>query len=305
MSRKVRVAAFTDLNDKRSRSVADNLDWTCGIIDQIAVEKPDIICTTEVFNTLDTGLKYNEMAEGFEGPTFTRMAAKAREHGCYIVCSFTEKREGRAYNTAAVIDRQGVLAGRYDKIHLTIWEAEDHVIPGATAPSVITTDFGRIGCQICFDANWPRDWLALKEAGAEVIFFPSMFSAGRLLQSAATLFHIPIVAACTRQCCRIIDRDGLILNRQGVYQKWVLDTLDLDNPLFHLDFQWEKMEAVRRAFGPDVSIRVYEEEGWWRVLPRKPDLDILDIIKAFELESLEAYLARSAKVQDNARNGVL
>jgi len=91
------------------------------------------------------------------------------------------------------------------------------------------------------------------------------------------------------------------LNRQGVYQKWVLAEIDLDTPLFHLDYQFDKMEEVRKAYGPDVTIRVYEEEGWWRIYPQRPDLDIADIIKRFALERLEDYFARSAKVQDAAR----
>lgn len=301
MSRKVRIAAFTDLNDKRPRTIADNLDWTSAMLDNVAAEKPDIVCLTENFDSLDTGLGHLAVAQTPEGPVFTRIAEKAKQHGCYIICATIEKRGDKLFNTAAVIDRQGNVVGRYDKIHPTIPEIEDQVTPGAVQPSVFQTDFGKIGCQICFDSNWPNDWQDLKNAGAEIVFFSSAFSGGRILQSLATIFHIPVVAACYRQCCRIVDRDGLILDRQGVYKKWVLAELDLDNPLFHLDYQFDKLEAVRKTHGPDVEIRTYEEEGWWRIVPRKPGLDILDIIKAFELETLEAYLARSTKVQDAAR----
>lgn len=301
MARKVRVAAFTDKCDKKPRTVEDNLNWTCETLDLLAYEKPDIVCLTETFDTRETGLTHPQMGQGLDGPTFQRMAQKARDLRAYIVCAFIEKRNELLHNTAAVIDRQGNLLGRYDKIHPTNSEIEDAVVPGNTSPTVIATDFGKIGCQICFDANWPQYWKELKDAGAEIIFFPSAFSAGRILESMATIFHVPIVAACCPFCCRIIDRDGLTLNRQGVYQRWVLATLDLDNPLFHLDYQFDKMEAVRIAYGPDVFIRVYEEEGWWRILPQRPDLDILDIIKKFELEQLEAYFARSTKVQDAAR----
>lgn len=301
MARPVRVAAFTNTLDKKPRTVADNLDWTCGIIDQLAAERPDIVCLTENFDTRETGLNTAQMGQCLDEPTFTRIAQKAKEHAFYILCSFIEKRADRLYNTSALIGRKGELLGHYDKIHPTIWEIEGGVLPGPLAPSVIDTDFGKIGCQICFDANWPRYWHELKEAGAEIIFFPSAFSGGRILQSIATLYHVPIVAACYPQCCRIVDRDGLVLNRQGVYQSWVSATLDLDNPLFHLDFQFDKVEAVRRAYGPDVIVRVYEEEGWWRILPQRPGLDILDIIKDFGLERLEQYLLRSAQVQDKAR----
>jgi hypothetical protein len=300
MSRKIRVAAFTDINDKKPRTLNDNLNWTCAILDQMACEKPDIVCLTENFDSQHTGMNHDEMAQTPEGPTFERMAAKAREMNCYIVCAYIEKRDEKLYNTAAVIDRKGELAGRYQKIHPTIGEIDDHVAPGGTQPAVIATDFGKIGCQICFDANWPEHWKTLVDAGAEMIFFSSAFSGGRIIQSIATIFHVPIVAACYPQCCRIIDRDGLVLNRQGVYQKWVSGVIDLDNPLFHLDDQWEKVEAVRREYGPGVHVQMYEEEGWWRIYPQRDDIDIPEIIKKFDLEPLDAYLKRSDAARGKA-----
>lgn len=301
MARKVRVAAFTDLNQKKPRTVTDNLDWTCEMLDLLAYQKPDIVCLTENFDVGHTGLSGEQAAQDLYGETFTRMAERAKLHGYYIICAFVERRGEGAFNTAVVIDRDGSPIGHYDKIHPTLWELESGIQSGALSPSVIATDFGKIGCQICFDANWPRDWLALKESGAEIIFFPSAFSAGRILESIATVFHVPIVAACYPQCCRIIDRDGLTLVRQGVYQKWVIDTLDLDNPLLHLDLQWDKMEAVRKVYGPAVNIKVYQEEGWWRVYPQQEDLDILDILRDFDLEPLESYLARSTLAQEAGR----
>lgn len=301
MSRKVRVAAFTDLCPDKPRTVETNLDWTCGILDRLAFEKPDIVCLTETFDTRETGLSHPEMAQGLEDLTVTRVREKAREHGFYVVCAYIEKREHGIFNTARVIDRQGAVAGCYDKIHPTNNEIDDAVLPGQTKPPVIDTDFGRIGCQICFDANWPEGWRQLKEAGAELIFFPSAFSAGRILQSIATLFHVPIVAACCPQCCRVIDRDGLVLNRQGVYQQWVLATLDLDSPLFHLDYQADKLEAVRKAYGPDITVRTYEEEGWWRIYSHREDLSVSSIVSEYGLETLEEYIGRSTRYQDEHR----
>jgi beta-ureidopropionase len=301
MARKVHVAAFTDRSNKFPRTPDDNLNWTCGVIDKLSVEKPDIVCLTETFDIRHTDATYPVCAQDLDGPVYKRIAEKAAQYKCYIVCAFIEKKDDRLHNTAVVIDRNGQPAGRYNKIHPTISETEQHCTPGALAPSVITTDFGKIGCQICFDANWPQGWLDLKTAGAEIIFFPSMFSGGRIIDSMATICRLPVVAACADQCCRIIDRDGVILNRQGVYQRWVSATIDLDNPLFHLDYQYEKVEQVRKAYAKDVFIKVYEEEGWWRVFPQRPDLDILDIIKQFELEPVETYFARSTQWQDQQR----
>ncbi|HPK03087.1 MAG TPA: carbon-nitrogen hydrolase family protein [Candidatus Sumerlaeota bacterium] len=311
MSRKVKVAAFTtDYLRTQPRTLEQNLDWTCETIDLLAAEAPDIITLTEAFDCRELDLKCWEKAQVLDGPTFTRMAAKAREHHCYIICSFIERRDGRLYNTSAVIDRRGELVGRYDKIHPTTTQAydadydgelEEFITPGRTAPTVLQTDFGAIGCQICFDANWHAGWGELKRAGAEIIFFSSAFSAGRILQSIATLYHLPIVAACRQPRCRIIDRDGLIISRQGDYQRWVCDTLDLDNPLFHLDGQWAKMEEIRKRFGPAIKIRVYEEEGWWRIMPLREDLEIPPIIREYGLQTLEEYFAAAERIQDERR----
>jgi hypothetical protein len=197
-ARKVRIAAMSDTRNKQSRSVRENLDWTCRTIDKIAPQKPDIVALMETFNTLRSGL------------------------------------------------------------------------------------------------NHPR--------GAEIIFFCSAYPAGRLLDAMATVFNIPIVSAANPPwTCRIVDRDGLQVAKQGAYQEWVFGEIDLDNPLFHLDYHFQKLDRIRRDFGPDVDIKIYEEEAWWRVIPKRDDINILDIIRDYELEPLEQYRKRSLQQQDEAR----
>jgi beta-ureidopropionase len=311
MSRAVTLSAFTtEYLRSTPRTVEQNLDWTCETIDLLSPEKPDLICLTEVFDARELPGTCLDKAQTIDGPTFTRMAAKARQYSCYIICPFIEMRDGLAYNTCAVIDRQGNLIGRYDKIHPTTTEAyhadyegeiEQNIIPGKPEPKVFETDFGRIGCQICFDANWPDNWRDLKRAGAELICFASAFSAGRLLQSMATIYHIPIVAACRYQTCRIVDRDGLVVNYQGNYQRWVTATLDLDNYLIHLDGHWEKLEKIRAELGPRVQIKVYEEEGWWRILPRDPSIEILDLFEKYDLLPLDEYFRRAGEIQERVQ----
>ena len=301
MARRVRVAAFTDQRKTSESTVQENLDWAGRIIDRIAAEKPDVIALTETFNVRRVKGTWHELAETLDGPTMQLMRAKAREHRCYIIPAFIERRGDRLFNTAVVIDRSGNVVGQYDKIHPTEGEIEQGITPGDTRPRVIQTDFGRIGCQICFDANWHKDWEALAEAGAEIVFFHSAYPAGRQLNSMATLYHIAIVAANTRTCCSVIDIDGLTLTRQGIYRDWVIADLYLDTPLFHLDYQFDKMEQVRVKYGPLVEVRVYEEEAWWRILPRSSDIGVPKIIEEFGLVTLDQYLRRATERQDRAR----
>ncbi|HOE95220.1 MAG TPA: carbon-nitrogen hydrolase family protein [Candidatus Sumerlaeota bacterium] len=302
MIRKVNVAAFTiDRFDKQPRRLEDNLNYASDVIDEISgSEQPDIICMTETFDTRLVSSCHPEMAQTADGPTVTRMREKARQHGCYIICPIIERRGEHIYNTCVVLDRNGEICGRYDKIHPTAGpgcEVEDYIIPGDPAPTIIETDFARIGCQICFDANWWRNWDELKQAGAEIIFFSSAYPAGRVLHSMATLFHVPIVAATCRTSCRIIDIDGLDLNWEAIYQKWVAATLRLDSPLFHLDFHFEKIDRLRADLGRAIEIKIYPEEAWWRILPRDQEVDVQELIRAYELVPLEQYLANAEAIQ--------
>jgi len=89
-----------------------------------------------------------------------------------ISATFTDPRYGRRYNRGLLYDRQGTLAGEYDKIHPYSPETtDDNVTPGIRT-DIFQTDFGKVGIIICYD-SWFTDvtqLLALK--GAEVILFP-------------------------------------------------------------------------------------------------------------------------------------
>lgn len=288
-------------NNKPNRSLRENLDWSARIIDRISAEEPDIIALTETFNSRGTGASSAQSAETLDGPTMQLMRSKAKQHSCYLIPSFIERRGAHLFNTSVVIDRKGEIVGQYDKIHPTNSEIDDGIVPGDPNPTVIGTDFGKVGCQICFDANWPMDWKALADAGAEIIYFQSAYPAGRTLNSMATLFHIPIVAANTATCCDVIDIDGLSLAPQGIYRDWVIATLHLDSPLFHLDYQFEKMERIRVKYGKEIAIRVYEREAWWRIDPQSDRISVPEIVAEFKLETLKEYLDRATAYQKRHR----
>jgi len=105
---------------------------------------------------------------------FNLLSELAAKYGIYTAATeyIVDRTDGRKYNRGMLFDRQGALAGVYDKIHLYSPETTDQNVSPGTKTDIFKTDFGKIGMIICYD-SWFTDitqLLALK--GAEVILFP-------------------------------------------------------------------------------------------------------------------------------------
>jgi 5-aminopentanamidase len=89
-----------------------------------------------------------------------------------VVGGFCEEgSDGLLYNSAALVDRSGVLAV-YRKVHL--WDREKVVFePGGEPPPVIETAVGRIGVLICYDLEFPEMTRMLALASAELVTVPT------------------------------------------------------------------------------------------------------------------------------------
>jgi hypothetical protein len=165
----------------RTSTVTGRADW----VDQEGARGVDLIALPETFRG------QNERSlETLDGPTITALAPLARKHRTYIVAPIDRKDADRRFNSAVVLDRQGKIAGIYDKIY-PYWVEEfprrPTVQPGQTV-TVIPTDFGRLGLAICYDVNWALLWQRLSDFGAELVIWPSAYSAGKTLQARAIDF---------------------------------------------------------------------------------------------------------------------
>lgn len=107
----------------------------------------------------------------------------ARNHEMVIILPFAEKDGPYYYNSAAVIDADGSILGRYRKVHIPNILPSD--LPGGTgsyekmyfAPGnlgfpVFKTRYGNLGIQICYDRKYPEGSRILALKGAEMIFMP-------------------------------------------------------------------------------------------------------------------------------------
>ncbi len=115
--------------------------------------------------------RFETIAQDVENsPYITRLRTLAEKHRVHILFGFTEKRNGKFYNAAMLVDQNGRTSGKYYKTHL-----QDHDLrfsPGQDLP-VFDTPWGRMGALICADRRWPETARVLRLKGARITLIPS------------------------------------------------------------------------------------------------------------------------------------
>lgn len=247
--------------------------------------------------------------ETLDGPTVSAMAQLARKHRTYVVCPIDRKDGARRFNSAVLLDRDGRVVSIYNKLY-PVWKAEclqtNPVLPGDAAP-VYHADFGRVGMAICFDVNWGALWQRFANLGAELIIWPSAYSAGRSLQAQAINYHYYIVSATHVPDCLVFDIDGEQLvhdhNNRGDRTNVTRVTLDLDRCIFHQDLNIpEKRDKLLKEHGEDVAQEKWlAMEGWFVLKARRPGVSARELARQYDLEELRHYLNRSQCEIDKCR----
>lgn len=139
-----------------------------------AIAFPELFATYYVGASRDR--RWFREAEEADGPTVRLFQKEARDLGCVFVVPFFE-RDGKAfYNSAAVVDADGRLAGVFRKVHLPhLATAQDtfYFRPGDRGFPAFPTAYFRAGVLICHDRHFPESFRLAALSGAEVIFVPT------------------------------------------------------------------------------------------------------------------------------------
>lgn len=277
-------------------SDAQRLDFMLERMTFASPRRPDLVCLPECF------LSEPETPDG-TGVALKKLGAWAKEHRAYVIAAIYTLEGGKKFNSAVLVDRDGKPVGRYDKIHPTEGELDKGIAPGACEPTVFETDFGRIGCQICFDVNWPEGWAQLKSSGAEIIFWPSAYPASRRLHAFAWQYQVYVASATRSGPSQIVDISGDVLGKSGARSQWAEAVVHLDKRLFEIDYHIPKARAIEAKYGPRIELKWFHEEDWFTLASLDPELSVDDLIEEFELLPLSRYLPRAEAAQRAARAG--
>ncbi|MDE2490219.1 MAG: acyltransferase [Elusimicrobia bacterium] len=153
--------------------------------------------------------KWYDTAETIPGPTVKLMRGLAKKYKMVIVVPIYETPStGTYYNTAAVIDADGSIVGKYRKNHIPhcapgFWE-KFYFKPGNLGYPVFQTRYAKVGVYICYDRHFPDGARILGLNGAEIVFNPSATVKGlsqylwKLEQPAHAVANQYFVAASNR-----------------------------------------------------------------------------------------------------------
>lgn len=120
-----------------------------------------------------------------EDQVLAAMRGAAREHGIWIAIGSLaiEREDGRWANRAFVLDDQGEIAARYDKMHmfdaaLDTGESWRESAAYAAGKDVVALDtpVGKLGLTICYDIRFPALYDALGRLRCDVIAIPAAFT---------------------------------------------------------------------------------------------------------------------------------
>ena len=157
-----------------------NLRRTVALVDKALGKDAQVVCLQELFHVpyfpQETGSDALAYAETVPGPSTEAFAALAREHRAVIIVPLCEQgADGVLFNTAAVLDTDGMLLPPYRKVHVPfdpLFYERAYFRPG-DCYRLYQTEHARIGVLICYDQWFPEAARAVTLMGAEVIFYPT------------------------------------------------------------------------------------------------------------------------------------
>jgi deaminated glutathione amidase len=120
------------------------------------------------------------------GPIQDWLRDTARRHGVWIVGGTLPLRvagdEQRASNACCVASPEGVLAARYDKVHLFHYDNgrerydESRVLARGQAPVAFDAAGWRVGLSVCYDLRFPELYRRLMQPPCDLIAVPAAFT---------------------------------------------------------------------------------------------------------------------------------
>lgn len=167
--------------DVRLGDPEGNRREAAGWLQRAAAAGAQVAVLPELWTTAYALDRIDDLADQDGHPTLPWLKEQARDLNLHIVAgSVADRRGGRTYNTAFVVDREGQLVGTYDKVHLFRLMDEHKALAAGGWPGSFRLEGVPCGVEICYDLRFPELSRTLALAGAQVLFVPAEWPKPRL-----------------------------------------------------------------------------------------------------------------------------
>ena len=288
---KMRIAAIACTGEG---GVDESLSRGANLVREACCQNPDLICFPEIFAwSCLPPERQREAAEPIDGPYCQAIAGLASEHKVNFLAPLMEQADGRIYNTMLWFNRDGQITGHYRKVYPTLDEMERGFWPGPLEFDVFDTEFGPIGCCICFDLNFPEVIQRIAEQKTPLILFPTMFDGTLLMQSWAKLFHMYFVSVAGYPYGALVDPLGKVMIEPWKHPAIMIADVNLDYVALHTDGNRKKFINVKRKYENLAQIDCHDIESSALLSSFHPDRSARDMAAEFDLELEVDYYSRT------------
>jgi predicted amidohydrolase len=175
------------LQMRSGRAVVPNIDAASKLAREAKAAGADYIQTPEMTNLMEQNSKalFSAIVDEEHDPSLAAFRELARDLKVYFhVGSLAVKvSPEKAANCSFLLDPEGEVVARYDKIHMfdvELGEGESYRESNNYRPGEIAVladlPWGRMGLTVCYDLRFPSLYRALAEAGADFLAVPAAFT---------------------------------------------------------------------------------------------------------------------------------
>ena len=268
---------------------------------QVLPDKPDLIVLPEACDR-PGGLTPKDQFEYYKTrkkQVWDFFASVAKENQCYIVFGTKwQDDDGNLRNSSILLNRQGNVAGIYNKNFPTIGEIESGIVPGKEAP-VFQCDFGTVACVICYDLNFTELCDRYADKQPDILLFSSMYHGG-LMQSywAYQCRSFFVGATGFREIpSEIRNPLGEVVASNTNYFDFVVKTINLDQTVAHLDYNWGKLRELKKKYGKKVIVSDPGKLGPVLITSEHESVSAKEMAEEFGIELIDSYFDRSREVR--------
>ncbi len=245
-------------------------------------------------------------AQEIPGQFELEMQEMAAKHGIWLLPgSVFEKRDGKIYNTATVINPAGEVVARYSKM-FPFYPYEVGVTAGDAFCVFDVPEVGRFGVSICYDMWFPETIRTLAVMGAEVILHPTMtgtidrdieLSIVRAMAAVNQCFFFDVNGLDAGGSGRSIvcGPDGRVLHQAGETEEIIPLELNIDRVQRSRELGVLRLGQPLKSFRDNIG-----DFGIYQKGAKLPYLDSLGpLIKPKKLETLAELKRKEGDIQSS------